>query len=414
MWSVGCDESCSPKHLKHPSSLPVSCGIHSFQLENEILLFSEQTRQLVRLNNSAAFIWRCYEEGLAQQDIIEALSQTFDLSRESVEKDVDSVLSEWLEQGFLGITSPPEPEPYEASGDTTRPDFPEPLSRACEYPFEQNYQLPGTIFRFRFTSARLMAIAKSVLGHLEITPESLHTNVAIDVQQDAKGFFLFRNNEIADYCKSENELGPLLHGQVLSNTYSRTACLLAIHAGAVSNGQECLVLPALSGNGKSTLTAALIASGYHYGTDELVLLQPQTYRIQAIAMALGIKTGSWNVLQAFHPDIKNLPMYQRTDGQKVRYLLPEKALFSYGATQLQSVRALVFPTYLTDIKEPHLSRLTPAEALCRLTEAGTDMKGGLDVSRVTDIVHWISKINAYELHYSNLEDAVAHIRVLLP
>ena len=398
--------------MKLPTSPPVSRGIHSFQLENEILLFSEQTRQLVRLNSSAAFIWSCYEEGLEQQDIVDALSQTFDLSRESVEKDVSSVLSEWLERGFLGITRPPEPAPHKTGGGMTRPDVPETLTRARKYPFEQYYQLSGTVFRFRFSSISLMDIAKSVLGHLEI-PEGPSADLTIDLQQDARGFFLFRNNEITDHCNSENELGPLIHGQVLSNTYSRMDCLLAIHAGAVNNGNECLVLPALSGNGKSTLTAALIASGYHYGTDELVLLQPQTYRIQAIAMALGIKTGSWDVLQTFHSDIANLPTYLRTDGQKVRYLLPKDPQPSYGTTQLQSVRALVFPTYLADT-DPELSRLTPAEALCRLTEAGTDMKGGLDIARVTDIVGWISGINAYELHYSNLEDAVTHIRALLP
>ena len=251
-----------------------------------------------------------------------------------------------------------------------------------------------------------------MLGHLEI-PGIRHADITLEVQQDERGFYLIADNVVTRYCTSEDELAPLLHGSVLSSTYSATDCLLAIHAGAVSNGETCLVFPALPGSGKSTLTAALIASGYRYCTDELVLLQRQTHRIQAITMAPAIKTGSWEVLRTYYPGIENLPVYTRPDKQKVRYLQPEKRQLPQDMAQSHKVQALVFPAYQAGAPSA-LTPVSAADALCRMTEAGTDIKGGLDLPHVTDIVDWIGGVDSYELRYNDLDDAISHTRILLP
>jgi len=398
--------------LKHHPLPPVSFSTHSFQLDDEIVLFSEQTRRLFRLNNTAAFIWRGCEEGLEQDDIIDALSETFDLSRQSVKNDVDSILSEWTRQGFLGADTVFGSDQPDTDIEPSPTDLPQPLTRTDNYPLEGYYQLPGTGFRFRYASASLADIARSVLGHLEV-PEIQNIDITVDVYQDASGFYLLRENGITRYCTGEDELAPLLHGFVLSSTYSATKCLLAIHAAAVSNGETCLVFPALPGSGKSTLAAALIASGYGYCTDELVLLQAQTHHVQAIAMAPAIKAGSWEVLKTYYPGIENLPVYTRPDTQKVRYLQPEKHQLPRDMAQQYQVQALLFPAYQAGA-QPALTPVSPADALCRMTDAGTDIKGGLDLSHVTDIIDWIGGIDSYELRYSDLDDAITHVRTLLP
>ncbi len=343
---------------------------------------------------------------------MDALCETFGLSTHSVKDDVDSILSEWIRLGFFGTDSACEPD--QPGTDTNPPPgaLTQPSTRNGDYPFEAYYQLPETGFHFRYASARLAEIAGSVLGHLEVTGLG-HADITVEVQQDARGFCLVYDDLVTRFCTREDELAPLLHGFVLSSTYSRAKCLLAIHAGAASNGETCLVFPALPGSGKSTLTAALIASGYSYCTDELVLLQRQTHRIQAIAMAPAIKTGSWEVLRTYYPDIEHLPVYTRPDKQKVRYLQPEKHQLPHDMTQQYRVQALVFPVYQAGT-QPALTPVSPADALCRMTDAGTDIKGGLDLSLVTDIINWIGGIDSYEIRYSKLDDAITHIRTLLP
>jgi len=385
--------------------------VHSYLLGDELLLFSQRARAMFRLNPSAALIWFCCEEGLNRQAIIAELRQMFKLPAAQAEKDVDAVLTEWETRGLLAQDTETLPPPEERDELPGLHEVPAPTSVVKEYQRERRYQMLGTVFRIRFSVPGLEPVAQSVLAHLAV-PDNQPFDVALDVQQDSLGCFLFCNGELVDHCTSEEELAPLLHGQALLNAYSRADCLTAIHAAAVSNGDSCIVFPASSGSGKSTLTAALIASGFQYCTDELILLKHRTHTIQAAAAGIGVKTDAWPVLQPFHPVLEDLPTFLRQDTKQVRYLLPPKHLLANDTAQCYPVQSLVFPSYQPE-QPTSLSRISPADALCRLTEAGYDMEGGLDTERVAELVNWIGGINCYELLVHDLQEAVSRIQDLL-
>lgn len=390
----------------------IADGVYSYLLGDELLLFSQRARAMFRLNPSAALIWFCCEEGLNRQAIIAELRQTFKLPTSQAEKDVNEVLTEWKTRGLLiqdNATLPPPPEEQDEL--PSRHEVPAPCSVVNKYQRERRYQMLGTVFRVRFSVPGLEAVAQSVLAHLA-APDQLSFDVALDVQQDSLGCFLFCNGELVEHCKSEQELAPLIHGTILLNAYSRADCLTAIHAAAISNGDSCIVFPASSGSGKSTLTAALIASGFQYCTDELVLLKRHTHTIQAAAAGIGIKSGAWPVLQPFHPGLEDLPIFWRQDAKQVRYLLPPKHLLAPDTARCYPVQSLVFPRYQPE-QPTSLNLISPADALCRLTEAGYDMEGGLDTERVTELVGWIAGISCYELQVHDLQDAVSRIEDLL-
>jgi len=392
-------------------STTIADDVHSYLLGDEILLFSQRARAMFRLNPSAALIWFCCEEGLNRQAIIAELRQMFKLPAAQAEKDVDAVLTEWGTRGLLAQDNKTLPPPEERDELPSMHEVPAPTSVVKEYQRERRYQMLGTVFRIRFSVPGLEPVAQSVLAHLAV-PDNQPFDVALDVQQDSLGCFLFCNGELVDHCTSEEELAPLLHGQALLNAYSRADCLTAIHAAAVSNGDSCIVFPASSGSGKSTLTAALIASGFQYCTDELVLLKHRTHTIQAAAAGIGVKSDAWQVLQPFHPVLKDLPTFLRQDAKQVRYLLPPKHLLANDTAQCYPVQSLVFPSYQPE-QPTSLSRISPADALCRLTEAGYDMEGGLDTERVAELVSWIGGINCYELLVHDLQEAVSRIQDLL-
>jgi len=392
-------------------STTIADDVHSYLLGDELLLFSQRARAMFRLNPSAALIWFCCEEGLNRQAIIAELRQMFKLPAAQAEKDVDAVLTEWGTRGLLAQDNETLPPPEERDELPSMHEVPAPTSVVKEYQRERRYQMLGTVFRIRFSVPGLEPVAQSVLAHLAV-PDNQPFDVALDVQQDSLGCFLFCNGELVDHCTSEEELAPLLHGQALLNAYSRADCLTAIHAAAVSNGDSCIVFPASSGSGKSTLTAALIASGFQYCTDELVLLKHRTHTIQAAAAGIGVKSDAWQVLQPFHPVLKDLPTFLRQDAKQVRYLLPPKHLLANDTAQCYPVQSLVFPSYQPE-QPTSLSRISPADALCRLTEAGYDMEGGLDTERVAELVSWIGGINCYELLVHDLQEAVSRIQDLL-
>lgn len=393
-------------------STKVADGVHSYVLGDELLLFSQRARAMFRLNPSAALIWFCCEESMNRQAIIAELRQTFNLPAAQAEEDVNAVLTEWGSRGLLGQDKQPLAplSTWQEELQNAR-EVPMPSSVVNEYRRERRYQMLGTVFRVRFSVPALEAIAQSVLGHLA-TSDDQPFDVTLDVQQESLGCFLFCDGKLVDHCTSETELAPLLHGQALLNAYARTDCLTAIHAAAVSNGETCIVFPAGSGSGKSTLTAALIASGFQYCTDELVLLKHHSHTIQAAAAGIGIKSGAWSVLQSFHPELENLPVFLRQDAKQVRYLLPAKPILPSDTAQCYPVQSLVFPRYQPE-QPTSLARISPADALCRLTEAGYDMEGGLDTDRVAELVGWIGGISCYELHVHDLQEAVSRIEDLL-
>lgn len=57
-----------------------------------------------------------------------------------------------------------------------------------------------------------------------------------------------------------------------------TSCRFTIHAGAVTTGRGCLLFPGSHGSDKTTFTASLIAAGFGFLSDEIVLLEPHTLR----------------------------------------------------------------------------------------------------------------------------------------
>jgi len=62
-----------------------------------------------------------------------------------------------------------------------------------------------------------------------------------------------------------------------------------LHAAAVNYREQALIMPASSGSGKSLLTAWLVANGFEYITDELILVD-EDYRVGGIARPIQIKS----------------------------------------------------------------------------------------------------------------------------
>lgn len=391
---------------------PISPDIHSYLLGDELVLFSEHAGRLFRLNSSAALIWCCYEEGLTRREIIQEITETFGISSSRAENDLNAALTEWETLGLLAsvnIQATDEATQQKKQSATivnTRPS----VIRSGPF-LERRYRLHETVFRACFSGTDLEEIAQSVIGHREVTNDQPF-DVSLHVQKDPLGLFLLRDGEPIAKGVTAKELGPIIHAQILLATYLRADFLIAMHAAAVSVGDECILLPAISGCGKSTLTAALIVSGYQYCTDELVLLGLGTHTVSAVPVGLGIKKGSWSVLQEFYPSLDKLPIFLRQDGELVRYLSPPINSSNMMMPQHYSVRYIVFPIYQSE-NETSLAPVSSADALCRITEAGYDASGGLDKDKVEELVEWLSGMSCYELRFHDLREAISKLSKLL-
>ena len=389
--------------------------VHSYLLDNELLVFTEGIRSLYRLNSSAAFIWCCCEEGLSHQSITAELAQTFDLPAPEAESVVSTALSEWKVLGLIGQGSNPStshPEDQAGTQDTTDAVISVADAGKYQYQIERRYRLLETVIRIRFSEPDMEQVATAVFAHLGVSNDEPY-NLSLDIHRDSNGYHLYCNEGLVEECVTEEELAPLLHAYAGGEAFYNAEYLIAIHAAAISRGNACIVLPAKAGNGKSTLTGALIGSGFHYCTDELVLLKRQTHTIQTVPVGIALKPGSWRLLQPYHPGLEDLPVSLRPDGKRVRYLLPSKPAFPDNTARSYAVHSLVFPAYKATYATA-LDPISPADALCRLAEAGYDMQGGLDKDRVSELVNWIKGISCYELRVNDLQEAVTTMSELLP
>lgn len=77
--------------------------------------------------------------------------------------------------------------------------------------------------------------------------------------------------------------------------------LLLLHAGVVERDGLALVLPALPGSGKSTLTAALSLSGWRILSDEFGAFDPAVGAFRAMLKPVALKNRSIEVIRAFSP-----------------------------------------------------------------------------------------------------------------
>jgi hypothetical protein len=170
------------------------------------------------------------------------------------------------------------------------------------------------------------------------------------------------------------------------------------------------LLPGAKGSGKSTLTAALVAAGFTYLTDELSLLTSGLGRFRAAPVSLGLKSGSWPLLATRFRGLEGLPKHRQADGREVRYLAPPRD--APLDQRVHTAECLVFPQYEAG-GPTELCSVGPVEALYRLAEAGYAVPDSLDDQRVQFLIDWVGQLDCYRLRMGDIASAVLKIQALL-
>jgi HprK-related kinase A len=99
--------------------------------------------------------------------------------------------------------------------------------------------------------------------------------------------------------------------------------LLLLHAGVVERDGLALVMPALPGSGKSTLTAALSLRGWRLLSDEFGAFDPELGSFRAMLKPVGLKNQSIDVIRRFAPEAAIGPSFPKTHKGVVAHLAPD-------------------------------------------------------------------------------------------
>lgn len=184
---------------------------------------------------------------------------------------------------------------------------------------------------------------------------------------------------------------------------------LIIHAGVVEKNGLAAILPAPPGSGKSTLTAALVLSGWRLLSDELTLIDRKSGLIHPLPRPISLKNESISIIQDFdqtafinrasHDTAKGTVAHMRPPRESVR-------------RQHEAARPgwVIFPKW-TAHAPATLTPRSKAETFIYLAQNAFNYSHlGVDGFRVGTQV--IEQTDCYDFQYSRLDEAIAIFNTL--
>lgn len=415
-----------------PEVFSAAPTVRSYELDSDMILFNSDGGRIVVLNETAAFVWEALEHGLACPEIADEISRQTGAERGRVLADCRSLIEQWTSAGLGSGGAAPEEagRAVELEADTATADADgtsDDIDRATA--FRAARREAERRRRYRIADLRLnldapreaFGLIEGLLDHCAIsgeapienadTPSPDDGSATLTVAKRSGEWLLFLEDILLARCDDDVKLAPMIHAMTLHLSYAASESRLSIHGAAVFAGDECVLLPGRPGAGKSTLTAALVNAGFGYCTDDFVILDGNPLRLRGVPLCIGLKEGSWPLLEGPLPAVGSLPTRLREDGQQVRYFAPPKERIAAGDDRFR-VAAIVFP-HIAENEPCRLEPLPRSAALLRIADAGYHLLGELDVEAFEAMLAWVKSLDCFELRYSDLDEAVACIRGLL-
>lgn len=373
---------------------------HLFFLEGEGILFHEPLQKLYHLNTIATFIWCILEEGSNGNELKNKLVETFSLSTDQANLYIGQTETLFQSLSVIQGFESELPKVADAADMTIEAES----YSDNIFKIESRYQLLSSKIKLRFTNTIQHDWVDPILNHLSDSGVD-ETTSTIDIIESANGeMTLYRDHAPVLTCERYNEIGPMAKSLVWQTAINAHSFFLDIHAGVVGNGKICFLMPAAPGCGKSTLTAALVHSGFEYFSDEVALLHEGDLWVEAVPLANCIKDTGIEITSQFYPQLESLKLHYRGDGKRVRYISPLADVIPPPGTR-RPVGAIIFPQYLPD-EETSLKQISKIEAMVLLEQECLIIGTYLDRNKVADFLKWIDRTPCYRLITTDLHEAV--------
>jgi len=183
---------------------------------------------------------------------------------------------------------------------------------------------------------------------------------------------------------------------------------LLLHSGSVAKDGAGIILPGESGSGKSSLTLALLQSGYKYFSDEIAVVNAESGELHSFPKPVSIKNTS---VFPHLAERENLWFGPESDVQdSVWYVHPEN-LGAHVADEPAPIRYVIFPSRCSQ-GDAQLLPLTPGEALRELVANSINLPklGSKGIHMIADLVN---EAQCFALKSADLAASVSLVNRLL-
>ena len=380
--------------------------VHLFILDDEGLLYADAAQEIYALNTTATYVWCRLEDGFSPAAIATAMSATFGFADSEAARHVSDILAQWRVLGLLqdgSVRAPEASAPVATEADQGLPPF-----AAAPGAERRCYALLAHRLEVRCSAPAQLEWIDTAIAHLAVAAGPADS--IVDIVATGDGYLVYLDQSPLCRCARDDQLAPIVKGLIWRQSLRGADYFLNIHAGVVSDGRACTLLPAAPGSGKSSLTAALCRAGFSYFSDEVALLSESTFRVVPVPLSMCFKREGWDLMAPYYPELAGLKTHHRGDGKVVRYL-PPPADMRPPSDAPQPVRRLIFPRYAADA-ETALEPIGKVAALQRMMDECLAIPARLNVERVRAMVDWAAEIDCYALQMSSLDRAVDLIRAL--
>ena len=187
--------------------------------------------------------------------------------------------------------------------------------------------------------------------------------------------------------------------------------LLILHAGVVERDGFALVMPALPGSGKSTLTAALSLRGWRLLSDEFGAFDLQRRVFRPALKPVALKNNSIGVIRAFEPGVELGPEFAKTRKGTVAHLAP-------GLPSVLRVHEPALPgaVVLPRWQAGAATRLEPVQTQMAFSSLAFNAFNYVvcGAAGFEAVVSLSQNCPAWQLIYSDLDDALATLTAQWP
>ena len=331
------------------------------------------------------------------RSIISFCSDEFNLSPEQAEAfvtDIQQSLSEFLK---------PELSPFGLSGSkcSKQPQLVDPASK-------KYYLIYGISFLVEYGTAEIEQLIHPKFEHLE-APTVQRPNHHFRVVELGKAYSLWVNGKcIGEWDRGDSHfLSGKFSMQILQKIYQQEedAWMAVFHAAGITDGENCILFLGDSGNGKSTLSAILLANGLNVLADDFLPVEGESGFACRFPAAISVKQNAFDLLIPKFPQLK--------EAREINNSVVGKTFRHMASGSLKPIRvpckALVFVKYEKDVTL-RFEKMSGDEAFEHLVPDSWLSPTRENAHR---FIQWFSALRYYRMTYSDNDAMVETVKTLL-
>lgn len=364
---------------------------------SKYILWLEKSNRWIQLEEPAWFVHQLQRKGMDSETICRKCARRYQLDHQKVKQFVDHIST-----SISALNKPLQKTREEASEHLLS------LNETIPPYSTRNYVIDDTYFRISFDSKLAEYYIHPPIAHLE-TVQSKDRVIQYSIHSNKRRPVFSEHNHTSLAFDDYMQLKKHLFIKMASSLYrkSKGDWLSFVHASAVTDGKQTILLSSPSGSGKSTMAALLQAKGLTVVSDDFLPIDASRKHAFAMPFGISVKEGSIGLLSSYYGGLqdKQFNRYEYSNST-VRYIPPVAESVHYFKSR--PVKNIVFIQYTPQV-DCEFHRIPQHEAL-KLFHQQAWVSDTPEHAR--EFIKWFLKVGCYRLEYGNTQegmDAILHL-----